>query len=38
MAPPGRYLLGSAVDTRSKPVLMAGKSAFDAYMRETGAN
>lgn len=38
LAPPGRYLLGSPVDTRSKPVLMAGKSAFDAYMRETGAN
>jgi hypothetical protein len=38
LTPPGRYLLGTPVDTRGKPVLMAGKSAFDAYQRETGAN
>jgi hypothetical protein len=38
LAPPGRSLLGSPVDVRGKPVLMAGQSAFDAYKRETGAN
>lgn len=35
---PRRWHIRGEVDVRDKPVLMAGKSAFDAYVRETGAS
>lgn len=38
MIPSGRYLLGTPVDMKGKPVVVAAESAFNAYVRETGAN